>query len=218
MGIIAGTSYEPRQDADLVAMDLAHLISASVTKIAYLKQLYLPSYCRYFIDELLKRARLRLYYGMDTEAMQDIEKVKTINPYALYLHGFYGTEGYIELIDKDPVSDAIELTLEQRMENYEEFFQDEMNARILDEVPGLRLRRIVDLITAERFNEAIAEIEAYTENFLTQRCGNSTSVSVSSETLSSGFVVPSLNSKIAIGGVSLAVVVPTQPLTSSSIA
>jgi len=57
VGIIAGTSYEPRQDADLVAMDLAHLISASVTKIAYLKQLYLPSYCRYFIDELLKRAR-----------------------------------------------------------------------------------------------------------------------------------------------------------------
>ena len=116
-------------------------------------------------DELLKRARLRLYYGMDTEAMQDIEKVKTINPYALYLHGFYGTEGYVELIDKDPADATIELTLEQRMENYEEFFQDEMSARILDEVPGLRLNQIVDLITAERFDEAIREINSFTNDY-----------------------------------------------------
>lgn len=57
VGIIAGTSYEAKQDSDLVALDLGHLISASVTKIAYLKQLYLPSYCRYFIDELLSRAQ-----------------------------------------------------------------------------------------------------------------------------------------------------------------
>ncbi len=57
VGIIAQTSYEPRQDSDLVALDLKHLIPASVTKIAYLKQLYLPSYCRYFIDELLRQAQ-----------------------------------------------------------------------------------------------------------------------------------------------------------------
>ena len=59
VGIIAQTSYEPAKDVDLVALDLAHLIPASMTKIAYLKQLYLPSYCRYFIDELLKQARLK---------------------------------------------------------------------------------------------------------------------------------------------------------------
>lgn len=59
VGIIAETSYEPNKDADLVALDLGHLIPASVTKIAYLKQLYLPSYCRYFIDELLKQAQLK---------------------------------------------------------------------------------------------------------------------------------------------------------------
>lgn len=59
VGIIAGTSYEPNKDSDLVPLDLLHLIPASVTKIAYLKQLYLPSYCRYFIDELLKEAELK---------------------------------------------------------------------------------------------------------------------------------------------------------------
>ena len=53
VGIIAETAYESSKDSDLVALDLGHLISASVTKIAYLKQLYLPSYCRYFIDALL---------------------------------------------------------------------------------------------------------------------------------------------------------------------
>jgi DNA-binding transcriptional LysR family regulator len=59
VGIIAGTSYEPAKDNDLRVLDLGHLIPASVTKIAYLKQLYLPSYCRYFIDELLKEAEAK---------------------------------------------------------------------------------------------------------------------------------------------------------------
>lgn len=59
VGIIAGTSYEPAKDSDLTVLDLGHLIPASVTKIAYLKQLYLPSYCRYFIDELLKEAEAK---------------------------------------------------------------------------------------------------------------------------------------------------------------
>ena len=56
VGIIAGTSYEPNVDNDLLALDLSHLIPPSVTKIAYLKQLYLPSYLRYFIGELLNSA------------------------------------------------------------------------------------------------------------------------------------------------------------------
>lgn len=56
VGIIAGTSYESSDDEDLVALDLSHLIPRSVTKIAYLKQLYLPSYLQYFINELLARS------------------------------------------------------------------------------------------------------------------------------------------------------------------
>lgn len=59
VGIIAETSYETSKDSDLVALDLSRLIPASVTKIAYLKQLYLPSYCRYFIDQLLEQAQLK---------------------------------------------------------------------------------------------------------------------------------------------------------------
>lgn len=53
VGIIAGTSYEKGKDSDLVARNLAGLIPSSTTKIAYLKQLYIPKYCRFFIDELL---------------------------------------------------------------------------------------------------------------------------------------------------------------------
>jgi len=59
VGIIAATSYEPARDNDLLALNLSHLIPGSVTKIAYLKQHYLPSYCRYFIDELLREAALK---------------------------------------------------------------------------------------------------------------------------------------------------------------
>ena len=56
VGIIAGTAYEAGKDSDLVAIDLTGLIPSSTTKIAYLKQLYVPNYCRYFIDELLAEA------------------------------------------------------------------------------------------------------------------------------------------------------------------
>lgn len=53
VGIIAATSYEPVKDDDLLALDLSHLIPGSVTKIAYLKHHFLPTYCSYFIDELM---------------------------------------------------------------------------------------------------------------------------------------------------------------------
>jgi len=53
VGIIADTAYEAEQDQDLIVRDLGHLIPRLMTKIAYLKQLFLPSYCRFFIDELL---------------------------------------------------------------------------------------------------------------------------------------------------------------------
>ena len=55
VGIIAGTSYEPVNDSDLVALDLSNLIPRSDTKLAYLKQLYLPAYLQYFIEEVLSK-------------------------------------------------------------------------------------------------------------------------------------------------------------------
>ena len=53
VGIIASMSYEPVVDSDLQVIDLAHLIPKSVTKIAYLKQMFLPNYIKYFINELI---------------------------------------------------------------------------------------------------------------------------------------------------------------------
>jgi len=53
VGIIASMSYEPTVDSDLKVIDLSHLIPKSVTKIAYLKQLFLPDYIKYFISELI---------------------------------------------------------------------------------------------------------------------------------------------------------------------
>jgi len=53
VGLIAGMAYDPEIDHDLVVRDLAHLIPISSTKIAYLKQNYLPLYSQHFIEELL---------------------------------------------------------------------------------------------------------------------------------------------------------------------
>jgi DNA-binding transcriptional LysR family regulator len=59
VGIIAGAAYDPQQDSALIARDLGHLMPTLATKIAYMKQQFLPSYCRFFIDELLEAGRLR---------------------------------------------------------------------------------------------------------------------------------------------------------------
>ena len=56
VGIIASMAYDDQVDTDLVEIDLTHLIKRSVTKIAYLKQLYLPDYLQYFINELIKQS------------------------------------------------------------------------------------------------------------------------------------------------------------------
>jgi DNA-binding transcriptional LysR family regulator len=53
VGLIAGMAYDVNADKDLVIRDLSHLIPRSVTRIAYLKQNYLPLYCQHFIEELL---------------------------------------------------------------------------------------------------------------------------------------------------------------------
>lgn len=53
VGIISGMAYEPQFDGDLDAIDLTGLIPASTTKFAYLKESYLPSHTRYFIEQML---------------------------------------------------------------------------------------------------------------------------------------------------------------------
>ncbi len=53
VGLIAGMAYDADIDQDLVARDLSHLIPHSSTKIAYLKQNYLPLYSQHFIEELM---------------------------------------------------------------------------------------------------------------------------------------------------------------------
>jgi len=57
VGIIAGMAYDRTIDRDLVVRDLSHLVPSSTTKIAYLKNNYLPLYSQHFIEELLLAAR-----------------------------------------------------------------------------------------------------------------------------------------------------------------
>lgn len=57
VGIVAGMAYDAQIDHDLVARDLSHLIPCSRTKIAYLRNNYLPLYGQHFIDELLIAAQ-----------------------------------------------------------------------------------------------------------------------------------------------------------------
>lgn len=58
VGIIASTCYENKNDRDLAAIDLSHLIPESRTKIAFLKQLYLPGFLQYFIGLLQAKSNL----------------------------------------------------------------------------------------------------------------------------------------------------------------
>jgi len=56
VGLITEMAYNTLLDQDLVARDLSHLIPGSATKIAFLKNNYLPLFTRHFIDELLLEA------------------------------------------------------------------------------------------------------------------------------------------------------------------
>lgn len=53
VGIVTSMSYEPDFDNDLVAINLNKLIPASTTKFAYLKESYVPTHTRYFIDQMI---------------------------------------------------------------------------------------------------------------------------------------------------------------------
>lgn len=53
VGIIASMAFDEMADSDLVSIDLSHLMPRSVTKIAYLKELYMPGYLNHFISELI---------------------------------------------------------------------------------------------------------------------------------------------------------------------
>jgi DNA-binding transcriptional LysR family regulator len=56
VGIIAGMAYNDVLDSDLIVRNLSHLIPCSKTKIAYLKNNYLPLYGQHFIEELILAA------------------------------------------------------------------------------------------------------------------------------------------------------------------
>lgn len=57
VGLIADIAYDAVIDQDLMVHNLAHLIPSSSTKIAYLKNNYLPLFSQHFIEELLIAAR-----------------------------------------------------------------------------------------------------------------------------------------------------------------
>ncbi len=78
IGIIAGTSYEPGIDTDLVALDLGDLIPQSTTKFAYLKQSYLPSYTHFFIEQLQKSTQAMF----STNSTKD-KKIKLVGHYGV---------------------------------------------------------------------------------------------------------------------------------------
>lgn len=59
VGLITELAYQPALDPDLTALDLSHLIPGSVTKIAYLRNNYLPKFARHFINELLAEGKAR---------------------------------------------------------------------------------------------------------------------------------------------------------------
>jgi DNA-binding transcriptional LysR family regulator len=57
VGLIAGMAYDEEADVDLVMRSLAGIIPSANTKIAYLKNNYLPAYVQHFIAELLAYAK-----------------------------------------------------------------------------------------------------------------------------------------------------------------
>jgi len=110
------------------------------------------------VELLLKSAKLKLMYGLDVEAMRDLEKAKSINPYAIYLFGFYGPEDILQVMSTNPEETITEMTLDKRISYYlkmikEEWMNDEIN---LDK--STVLIEVLSLLSESKYNEALVTI------------------------------------------------------------
>ena len=99
------------------------------------------------LDMLMERASLRLLYGEESEAMMDIRALNDLNPYALYLHGFYGSSARFTLYESQPEEALKELSLTRRMQYYSDKFIEHRAEGLLPRDEYVQLVQVVNFIS-----------------------------------------------------------------------
>ncbi len=100
------------------------------------------------------RARLKAKLGMATEARQDVSKALTLNPYAVDLFGYNGSNGLRRVLALNPSSDLRPLDIDNRIADYL------MNVSLINspesglEVKSALLGEVLYLIGEEDYKEA----------------------------------------------------------------
>jgi len=76
------------------------------------------------IEILLKSAKLKLLYGLNSEADEDLAQVEALNPYAIFLYGFYGPDEILQVLSNKPTKALVEISLDKRVSYYLEMIKD----------------------------------------------------------------------------------------------
>ena len=111
------------------------------------------------VKDLLNRAQFKMLYGMDAEAKLDIENAYSINPYAVYLIGFYGPDGIINVIENQPVNALHQLSYKDRLVYYSYKIENRDFDAELDSTQLVQLVDIIELMSQDQMSEASQKLE-----------------------------------------------------------
>jgi len=113
------------------------------------------------VKDLLNRAHFKMLYGMDLEAKVDIEKALSINPYAVYLTGFYGTEGVLSVLESQPKKSLLELSKTERLDYYDTVLAKESSVYELDSLQTNQLKEVLSLMRKNDLKAASKKLEPH---------------------------------------------------------
>ncbi len=84
-------------------------------------------------EALVRRARFKKLFGMESEALEDIALAERINPYAADLFAYHGPYSILNVIEYEPAGAAVSLPLNKRVGEYYEWLDNGYKNREVDE-------------------------------------------------------------------------------------
>lgn len=117
------------------------------------------------VEILLKSAKLKLLYGLDREANDDLNKAESLNPYAIFLFGFYGPEDILQVLSNTPTEDLVEISLDKRISYYLEMVKDKELSNHLHVEKSTSLVEVLNNLVDEELETALMKINSLSVDY-----------------------------------------------------
>lgn len=108
---------------------------------------------------LLKSAKLKMLYGLNEEAENDLQLAKSLNPYALEMYGFYGPTKIINIMEYRPNEHIVELDINKRLSYYYTALEEALVQSQLSSIEIELLTNIINQVKEDNLEEAMKYAE-----------------------------------------------------------